>query len=145
MSKLLVSVVVVFSVPLPGWAPRSAWEALRELNTALELAAPDAATIPNFAAEIEWTRTHWLQTRDCPPLSECARLPSHKACEQQWYRATRVVRWLESAQQERLHWDLTDILPEARRCEQWWQLAQQATDPHVWWYQRRLALKEILR
>lgn len=144
MAKLLVVLAVVFPiVPLPTYAPRVCWEALRDLTAAVEVAAPDTPVTLHFRTEVCWTRIHWDEVRDCPPLAACDELPPHSVCCLMHRHVGRVLQWLEHAQHERLHWDLTDTFSTARHYQWAWGLACEATNPKAWWYQRRLAMKGL--
>ena len=147
MSSFLV-LMLVFSpveLPAPVHVCEPCWRSLKDLATILEISGPTCLWYDNFRQEIRWMRTRWRTIRDCPPLSDCNKLPNRQVCLENLSRVTAQEAWLLRASAERLHWQerLEKPLKDVRKCIKFWEAATQSLNESQNWGCRRESLKEI--
>ena len=147
MPNLLVLLLILSPVELP--APHTVsepyWEALKLLALNLELTGPRCPWVNDFMSEVRWVRRHYREAAECPPLSDCRRLPLDVPVRQMLDFNAAYRQNLEARRCVRRHeWDeITDALRETDRLREVWQCVADAVSEEQIWVCRRQALRHL--
>jgi hypothetical protein len=126
------------SLPLPKESPQLL-KSLKAFNLLYEIAGPHERYV-GLGVEIQYTRRHYRELKDAPPLSDCDRFPSHAVA----YHCSRANYCYRQQLEARLAFDLWRNEDGRRELRAWWdagsawdELATARNEGQTWVMRRR--------